>query len=265
MSSLERKIWFAAVCHGYALRYAPDELRSDRTIVLGAVSRRGGALQHASAELRNDRSIVLAALSRRGDALQYASEALRADRAIVLAAVSRDGDALRFASDALRSDRVVLLAAACNRGDALQHALPQVRGNRKMMQELVEASEHGFALQFASEELLEDPTFMPDYKEQLYLIKVIMMSGRSCVLAYHTTEAHLIGAKQILADCARRLGLSQSQRRRAELLLDTRPVPKALLDQWPAVSRGHLLELQLLVVGCHGESSPLPNGSVESP
>ena len=55
----------AAVCDGYALRYASAELRDDREVVLAAVARSSRlALPHACREIRADRGVVLAAVRR---------------------------------------------------------------------------------------------------------------------------------------------------------------------------------------------------------
>jgi len=46
---------------GWALRYASDELRSDREVVMEAVQKRSEALEYASPELQNDPEIRKAA------------------------------------------------------------------------------------------------------------------------------------------------------------------------------------------------------------
>ena len=62
---------------GYALRFASDELKADRQVVLAAVAQHGLALQHASSALRNDREVVLAAVLQHGEALVHASAELQ--------------------------------------------------------------------------------------------------------------------------------------------------------------------------------------------
>jgi hypothetical protein len=51
-------------------------------------------LQYASEDLKSDREIVLAAVTQRGWSLKYASDALKADRDIVLVAVTKAGSTL---------------------------------------------------------------------------------------------------------------------------------------------------------------------------
>ena len=52
--------------NGFALRYASQQLRGDREVVLAAVKQDGDALCHASAELAGDREMELAAVKQNG-------------------------------------------------------------------------------------------------------------------------------------------------------------------------------------------------------
>ena len=52
------------------------------------------ALKYASDELKADKEVVIAAVTRWGSSLEYASEDLRADKEVVMAAVAQDGRAL---------------------------------------------------------------------------------------------------------------------------------------------------------------------------
>ena len=86
---------------GRALKFASDELRNDREVVLRAVvkNKYKWALQYASEELRNDREFFLDAVKRSPYALEYASEELRNDREFFLEAVRQTGDALEYADE----------------------------------------------------------------------------------------------------------------------------------------------------------------------
>eukprot|EP00972_Heterocapsa_arctica_P068648 10144265-Heterocapsa_arctica.AAC.1 len=48
----------AVQLHGDALRFASEELKSDRKVVMEAVKQAGSALQDASEELKGDREFV---------------------------------------------------------------------------------------------------------------------------------------------------------------------------------------------------------------
>ena len=70
-----------AVTHnGRALKYASDELRSDREVVMSAVSCDAWALEFASDELRNDRKVVLVALKNDKKVIEWASNELQNDK-----------------------------------------------------------------------------------------------------------------------------------------------------------------------------------------
>jgi len=58
------------------LRFATEELKADREIVLAVVSKKGYALKYVAEELKADREIVLAAVSQNGSAGQFAAEEL---------------------------------------------------------------------------------------------------------------------------------------------------------------------------------------------
>ena len=61
--------------------------------------------------MRSDREVVLRAVSTDGTALKDASYGLRADWEVVLTAVSNDGLAIRSASEELHVDPDIVLAA----------------------------------------------------------------------------------------------------------------------------------------------------------
>ena len=70
--------------------------------MLAAVTQNGYALEYAPTDLKADKEVVLAAVTQNGDALKYASTDLKADKEVVLAAVAQDWKALFSASYDLR-------------------------------------------------------------------------------------------------------------------------------------------------------------------
>jgi len=77
-------------------------------VVLAAVQLAGQAkLKFAAQELRGDREVVIAAVQRDGWALEFAAPTLQADCIVVLAAVQQDGWALQFAAPGVQADREV--------------------------------------------------------------------------------------------------------------------------------------------------------------
>lgn len=94
---------------GVGLKYANEEIRSDRELVLQAVQRDGLNLQHAST-FQNDRALVLAAVQDDGLALQYASPTLRKDWEVVSTACHQNFLAFQHADPDLQRDRSFTLS-----------------------------------------------------------------------------------------------------------------------------------------------------------
>merc|ERR1719362_2289304 len=61
--------------------------------------------------MKSDREVVLAAVSQDGDALQFAVDSLKEDREVVKAAVCNKGSALKFAKGGLNQDEEMLKAS----------------------------------------------------------------------------------------------------------------------------------------------------------
>ncbi len=76
---------------GFSLRFASEEMRKDRDIVLEAVQNNGLDLEFASDELKRDKSIVLEAVEQNGWAFKYAAGVLKTDRDIILKAATDNG------------------------------------------------------------------------------------------------------------------------------------------------------------------------------
>merc|ERR1712176_753554 len=105
--------------NGLALQFAPDEIRSDRDLLLEVVrdTEQGWrALEFAAPDFRCDREILLLAIRSGWDGwkvLSFADASLRGPdgRDVVLEAVRCNGRALQFATAELRADRDVVSAA----------------------------------------------------------------------------------------------------------------------------------------------------------
>ena len=96
----------------FAMRYASDEVKASRDVIMAAVSASGKMLVHAHPSLREDEEVVLAAVKQDGMALGYASEELRArsssqiraNRELVLLDGQQDAKAVQYASTLLQMD-----------------------------------------------------------------------------------------------------------------------------------------------------------------
>eukprot|EP00929_Paragymnodinium_shiwhaense_P110920 TRINITY_DN78240_c0_g1_i1.p1 TRINITY_DN78240_c0_g1~~TRINITY_DN78240_c0_g1_i1.p1 ORF type:complete len:279 (+),score=52.34 TRINITY_DN78240_c0_g1_i1:69-839(+) len=116
------------------LQHCPDDVKSDREVVMSAVHKSNGeAFQYASEELRSNPDVVMEVMKMNGLCLQYASEKLRGDREFVLKACAFNGYALKYASDELKDDREVVMVAVRNTGGALQHASDNLLGDLDLL------------------------------------------------------------------------------------------------------------------------------------
>eukprot|EP00971_Amphidinium_carterae_P295605 5870677-Amphidinium_carterae.1 len=215
-------------------------LRSDREIVLAAVTECGEALQFAAKDLRGDRCIALAAIAQHGTALQYASEELRADREVVLAAVSHHGEALEYAAESLRADREVVLAAIANNGLALLLAADVLKTDRETV--LAAVTKHPKALRFAADSFLQDETFAIEARQHFYFIRVSLLSGRHCIVAalgYHDL-------RDLLNEVCTKLNMQYAEK--LSLLHGTDVVPiHTFVEAWPgSPARAVITDYQLL-------------------
>jgi len=156
---------------GYNLRYASDDLKNDKEVVIEAVRNEWRALGFASnlmkmdtdviiqaitsgcrlADLSNNiygnKEVIMEAVQHEGTALQLAAEELRNDKTVVYAAVRNDGTALQYASKMLKNDESIVLEAVKKNGSALRYASDSLRGNFEVVASAVKAD--STALKFA--------------------------------------------------------------------------------------------------------------------
>ena len=76
-----------------------------------AVANKGEALRFAAEELKGDREVVMAAAANNGAAFRFAAEGLRGDRDVVMQAVSQDSSAVIFVAKEVWGDDEVMQAA----------------------------------------------------------------------------------------------------------------------------------------------------------
>jgi uncharacterized protein (TIGR02145 family) len=140
--------------NGNMLEFAVDDLKHNKEVVSFAVQSKGSALQFASYALKDNKEVVAYAVQNRGNALQYASDNLKNDREIVLMAVQNYGEALKYASDELKNDKLVVQNAVQNHGGALQYASDDLKNNEEVVMIAVNGNLYGSSvLQFSSERL----------------------------------------------------------------------------------------------------------------
>jgi hypothetical protein len=89
-------------------KFASDELKSNKEVVLKVLSYNGDSLQHVQDDLKKDKEVVLEAAKENGYSLQYAEENFRQDREIVMYA-ARDG-ASNYIDSSFKSDQEICLS-----------------------------------------------------------------------------------------------------------------------------------------------------------
>ena len=165
-------------------------------------------------------------VSQHGSALEWASEDLKGDREIVLKAVSKDGSALQWASEDVKGDRKVVLKAV---------------------------SQNWHALFWASSEFCEDQEVQElisgtDFEHNGLLLKVSLLSGRSCTLLW----TRLGDFFSLLERCSAQLGLECQQ------VIDNGKLvhqceAKGIIGSWTDLQPGkmHFVTLALFLAACY--------------
>jgi hypothetical protein len=128
-------------------------IHSFAQIVEAAVTQTGFALRYASQDLRGKRDLVM--FSKGGYALQFTTKEVCADKEVVLAMVSQDGYALQFAADALRADSEVVFVAVSNDWRAMAFCGEVLCDNVGFVLNLM--SFDWRVVQFASQKVVEHP------------------------------------------------------------------------------------------------------------
>lgn len=136
------------------LQHAPDQMKSDKNLVLDAVRQSWEALQFAADHLKADRQIALVAVEQDGLALEHVSETLHTDREIMLLAVQRTWRALRYAAFDIAGDLEIAFIAVHQDWRALQYLSPELCDNKELLETAVQQS--GLALRYASKRLQKD-------------------------------------------------------------------------------------------------------------
>jgi hypothetical protein len=146
-------------CGGDVMRYASDELRADRDLVLTSFLKDKWGIPHLAASMWEDKEVVMAAMIAAPDHTYYMlsrlSDELKSDYDVVLAAVRGEGVAIVHASTHLRANRQIVLAAVTQYGRVLEMVSDVFRTDRDVVMAAVQ--QDGVVLRMASEELRADP------------------------------------------------------------------------------------------------------------
>ena len=145
---------------GNKFRYASEEFRNDKEIVLEAIKYSYNSLKYASSKLRADREVVLTAVNFNGWAIQYATQELQNDREIVLEAVNHNRDVLSIVSPIFQDDAEIVRTAISSEEfqapftTILQNASPRLRSNRNIVLQAVKRC--GMEIKYANPCFFDD-------------------------------------------------------------------------------------------------------------
>ena len=115
-------------CKVFSLKYFSEEIRSNKEIVLIAVSKNGNELKHTQDELKKDREVVLTAIKTpqvdlfANEAIKYADKSFLSDFEIARVAAAFSGNSLQYFADEIRQDKDIVSIAVNNSPGALEFA-----------------------------------------------------------------------------------------------------------------------------------------------
>ena len=115
-------------CKVFSLKYFSEEIRSNKEIVLIAVSKNGNELKHTQDELKKDREVVLAAIKTpkvdlfANEAIKYADKSFLSDFEIARVVATFSGNSLQYFADEIRQDKDIVSIAVNNSPGALDFA-----------------------------------------------------------------------------------------------------------------------------------------------
>jgi len=166
-------------CKGFSLKYFSEEIRSNKELVLIAVSKNGNELKHASDELKKDREVVLAAIKTSqvelfaNEAIKYADKSFLNDFEIARIAVAFSGNMLQYFVDEVRKDKEIVSIAVNNTPNAVE---------------------------FADKSLLSDKDFILSLPNKIYRLDGSKFRAFS-ILGDKLKKDHDIVTKAIAMDC----------------------------------------------------------------
>ena len=134
----------------HGLRYASQQVRNDKDVVLPTIEARPDDLLYASEELKNDKDVVLAAVKKQGYLLQYAGLKPQDDVEVVKAAIAVYTPAIWDASYRVRSV-ISVIEMVINKGGIgyLSSASESILSDREFLLELIKCDHSAYA--YASE------------------------------------------------------------------------------------------------------------------
>lgn len=149
-------------CKGFSLKYFSEEIRSNKELVLIAVSKYGNELKHASDELKKDREVVLTAIKTSqvelfaNEAIKYADKSFLNDFEIARIAVAFSGNMLQYFVDEVRKDKEIVSIAVNNTPNAVEFADKSLLSDKDFILSLPNKIYKSDGSKFSAFDYLED-------------------------------------------------------------------------------------------------------------
>ena len=168
----DRDIIFTAVSNGIRLERIPVKFRNDKEIVLIAIKKFPFNFQQASLELKEDPDVIITALNNRISMGFIKSQLIFVNNDVIFAALKNNPNFYRTLPEEKQNDvKIVMEAIKC--GLSLSTINKKFCDDKKIM--LVAVQTNGFNIDFASNELKNDPEIVfTALKQNILAVHMIM-------------------------------------------------------------------------------------------
>jgi len=116
-----------------AFKFASEELRAERDMLMKVVAINAWSLKYASKELQNDKELVMLAVQEMGWLLKFASKELQDDKEVVISAIQEMRLAFKFASKRLQDDKEIVILVVQDYGALLEYASKRLRADKEVI------------------------------------------------------------------------------------------------------------------------------------
>lgn len=190
----EEQEWVTKIVEAAQARHfffrVPQAIAQNKSIIIRIVGHHGFALKYATQELRADKEVVLEAVKQDAEALNFAVPELRADKEVLLQAVKQEGFSLQFAGQELQADKEVVLEALKQNRSALQYAAPELQQKGVLMHYALEHAEHfpEFVLTIRDRGDAFDTSDVPDetiLQAHITALEVLLEQGKDGIAREH--------------------------------------------------------------------------------
>jgi hypothetical protein len=158
-SSGSKETWMEVITHDpLMLQDAPYQYQDDIDIVISAVSGFSLALEFASLRLRSNKEVVLTAVTSSGDALPYVADVLKDDYDVASRALSNSNVAYKYISPRLQNDESLAMLTVTRNGLTLQLMNSKMKNNVDIVTTAVLSDPSSF--RYAGSELQKNKSFI---------------------------------------------------------------------------------------------------------